>query len=250
VSGQPADFKKGRCFVNPLKKQLVCQHSDALSFAADTAVIMLHYKLLDNIRDGGIFSKLGGGIMGPAVRAAHRKASRTQPKCDEIISAAMERQTELERRLCDSVDEAAQPTADALGAICVLLSEDPDKRRILERLGYFVGRYVYLCDALDDLEKDIATGNYNPFALRYGLTGKSGLVEAEKNSLVKQAESSGELDRVRTQAKESLYATIAECAKAYDLLCPGPFHPVLDNIFQMGMQGSVGEILSKKEKHK
>ena len=158
-----------------------------------------------------------------------------QPQIDGIIARAMELQNGLELRGCDSVDEAAQPTADALAAICALISDEPDKKRILERLGYFAGRYVYLCDALDDLEKDIAGGGYNPFALSHKI-GKT--ASAEERGIV------------HARARESLYATIAECARAYALLEPGEFHGVLDNIFSMGMQASVNEILSKKETHK
>ena len=43
-------------------------------------------------------------------------------------------------------------------------------RRVLEQMLYHLGRWVYLIDAADDLEKDAASGNYNPVALRYGLT--------------------------------------------------------------------------------
>ena len=35
---------------------------------------------------------------------------------------------------------------------------------------YHLGRWVYLVDAADDLKKDAASGNYNPVALRFGLT--------------------------------------------------------------------------------
>ena len=34
---------------------------------------------------------------------------------------------------------------------------------------YHLGRWVYLIDAADDLQKDAVSGNYNPVALRYGL---------------------------------------------------------------------------------
>ena len=47
---------------------------------------------------------------------------------------------------------------------------DPVRRRVLEQMLYHLGRWVYLIDAADDLEKDAASGNYNPVALRYGLT--------------------------------------------------------------------------------
>ncbi|WP_287223965.1 DUF5685 family protein [Oscillibacter sp.] len=43
------------------------------------------------------------------------------------------------------------------------------RRRVLEQMLYHLGRWVYLIDAADDLQKDAVSGNYNPVALRYGL---------------------------------------------------------------------------------
>lgn len=50
--------------------------------------------------------------------------------------------------------------------------QGPDElsRRVLYRLGYLMGRYVYLCDALDDIESDLKKHRYNPFILAEGLT--------------------------------------------------------------------------------
>ena len=48
--------------------------------------------------------------------------------------------------------------------------DEPVRRRVLEQLLYHLGRWVYLVDAADDLKKDAANGDYNPLALRYGLT--------------------------------------------------------------------------------
>ena len=59
--------------------------------------------------------------------------------------------------------------------LCQLLAaaaagvEDPVRRRVLEQMLYHLGRWVYLIDAADDLQKDAVSGNYNPVALRYGL---------------------------------------------------------------------------------
>ena len=46
---------------------------------------------------------------------------------------------------------------------------DEKRRRILGQILYQLGRWIYLIDAADDLQKDAVSGNYNPVALRYGL---------------------------------------------------------------------------------
>ena len=40
----------------------------------------------------------------------------------------------------------------------------------MEQILYHLGRWIYLIDGADDLKKDAESGNYNPVALRYGLT--------------------------------------------------------------------------------
>lgn len=34
----------------------------------------------------------------------------------------------------------------------------------LRRMGFYLGKYIYIMDAFDDLERDIRKDNYNPFA--------------------------------------------------------------------------------------
>ncbi len=60
-------------------------------------------------------------------------------------------------------DPAAEPTARCLSLTCEALSNDPVQKRVLSRFGYLLGRYVYLSDAVDDLEKDEKLHRFNPF---------------------------------------------------------------------------------------
>lgn len=99
------------------------------------------------------------------------------------------------------------------------------QKRVAERLGYLMGRYVYLCDALDDLEDDREKGNYNPF-----LADQSAGPEQVENAI------------------GTLYLTIAEAAKTFELLELKRFEPILANILYQGMKETVDSIVSKKEK--
>lgn len=77
------------------------------------------------------------------------------------------------RRRCVSSPvrlRAYQPATAALELAAAAAGvEDPVRRRVLEQMLYHLGRWVYLIDAADDLQKDAVSGNYNPVALRYGL---------------------------------------------------------------------------------
>ena len=41
----------------------------------------------------------------------------------------------------------------------------------LRRMGFFLGKFIYLMDAYDDVEKDVEKENYNPFAEEYIMEG-------------------------------------------------------------------------------
>ena len=81
---------------------------------------------------------------------------------------------------------------------------------------------------------DLKSGSYNPLILRYDLSG------ADRDKL----------ETAKNAARESLFMTIGEAARAYDLLEPLQFESVLGNIVALGMRGSVDNILIKKEKRK
>jgi hypothetical protein len=136
----------------------------------------------------------------------------------------MKAQAALEAENEASLDAAAEPTAASMAKIFSLMGGAEDSRA-LERLGYFVGRYVYLCDALDDLRKDIKTGGYNPLAL----------------AKVKEPEAF---------AKESIYMTAGEACLAYALLDLESYKPVLDNIVNLGLKNGADAILTKTNGHK
>ena len=126
------------------------------------------------------------------------------------------------------MDEAAEPTALLMQQVLSSLSEDPMRRRVLERLGYLLGRWVYLIDALDDWDEDQAKGRYNPFAC--------------------QAAETPDLDRGRLyeQARGTLYLTIAEMRKAYDLLGIRSLDTMMENILDLGLRQTVDAILQKR----
>ena len=110
-------------------------------------------------------------------------------------------------------------TAKMTAAMLSLLSEEPGERRVLERLGYLLGRYIYMADALDDWEKDKKHGDFNPFL---------------------QCED--EPEALKRHARASLLLTIGEMGAALDLLELRHFGPILENIIRLGLPQTVEEL--------
>ena len=217
----------GRCMLNPLKKSLFCESSEPLGMAADLAILVLGHKLKDDREDEGAARRIGAAAGWMAASRAFGQAALRQPEAARVLEEAMARQGELERAGCPQVDEAAEPTALSLAAMFRQLSSQEGQRRVLDRLGYLVGRYVYLIDALDDLEEDLSRGGYNPFAAREGLT----------------APQPEQISRIREDARGTLYLTIGEIGRTYNLLEVRRFGPILENILFLGLKASVDRLL-------
>ncbi len=229
---QPQAFSLRRCMLNPLKKAPCCEENESLKFAGGAAMLTLYFKLLDNYNDGGFGQRLVSLLCKPFVWFAYRKAADIYPETASILYETISRQSLIESERCDSVDQASEPTALALSGLCGQLSEDPSCKRVLLRFGYLLGRYVYLADALDDLEEDVRQGSYNAFLLREHLDGTP---------------SDEQLAVIRENAKGSLFLTIAELEKTYDLLDLQHYKPILDNIVYLGLRDTVERILLPKE---
>ena len=201
------EFRRRSCGVNPLRRCPHCEENEALNRAADMAILSLWYKAEDTIEDGGFWGRCGGGL----------------------LRALLRRQRELEgRQEIIGLDELCEPTAKMTAAMLGLISEEPSEHRVLERLGYLLGRYIYMADALDDWEKDKKHGDFNPF-LRL----------------------KGEPAALRSHAKASLLLTIGEMGATLNLLELRRFQPILENIIRLGLPQTVEELqLPSKQRRK
>lgn len=230
LNAKEPQFTKTRCPVNPLVKVNINTEKQSADFSADLAMIMIYFKACDNIDDSGFLKKGLYYFLKFIMHGGYKKAKQNRPLLERIVSEMMIKQRAAEKNASPEIDKACLPTAEALSRITQSLAEDENDRRVLSRMGYMLGRFIYLCDAFDDIEDDLKHGNFNPFILKYNLTKKSSLKEAYD------------------YAKEALYLTSSEIQKAYDLLDMHYFKTITDNIVYLGLNFTVDEILSKKEK--
>ena len=164
-----ADPCRRRCVSSPIRPRAYQPASPALELAADESVILAYWQLRDGVADHGLWKGLGYRGGAAALRFAYRRAAAARPDFDAQVRRQLAALADLEKARCPSMDAAADTFARLLAAAAAGV-EDVIRRRVLEQMLYHLGRWVYLIDAADDLEKDAASGNYNPVALRYGLT--------------------------------------------------------------------------------
>lgn len=162
-------LRTGRCAVHPVHGRNYLSPSPALDLAADESVILAYWQLRDGVADHDWIHGLKYRGLSKIMEPAYRTAAAARPDFDQSTRRQLEVLAELERENCASIDRAADAFAVLLQKAASAV-EDPIRRRVLEQLLYHLGRWIYLIDAADDLKKDAAHGNYNPVALRFGLT--------------------------------------------------------------------------------
>lgn len=211
------DFAPHRCVFPPFQKKVCPQSCPELSTISALAMLLFYYKVKDNQRDGGRRQRLAAGALLPVASLARRKARRVVPELDAVMATCMAEDAMLSAAGCDGIDAAAEPTAKALSLITASLATTKTDRLILARLGYLIGKYVYLIDATDDWEQDGKTGDYNVFVEKF----------------------QDDRDAILAAATQVLNLTVAEIASTYGLLSVHRFAPILDNIIYMGLHHSI-----------
>lgn len=204
-------IERKRCAFNPLKKCNYCKSDEHLKMPSAAAMIMLYYKIKDNIADEKGFKKLGYSIMLPIFSGAHKKAAKLYPYIEDAVALYIKEQNQLESENCDSLDKVCDPTAKVLSKILMLCSEDDIEKRVLERLGYCLGRYIYLLDAACDLQDDVKKNRYN--VLKFGVA-----------------------DNIEERVTPQLYFCVNEAAKAFELLNIKKYKTILGNIIYLGLE--------------
>lgn len=154
-----------RCIVHPLKKHKLITNDIALDYSACVGVMLSYLKLLDDWHDEKSIKALAGmALMYRGVLKARRK----YPEEYKFIQKCLDELSRLEMEKCNKIDIAADCFARILQRLFVPdFIEDANKRRILDWMGYNIGRWIYVIDALNDLKKDYRKNNYNPLLVNF-----------------------------------------------------------------------------------
>lgn len=229
-----AGFEQKRCPSHPFKKCDCSLPASELDYWADASVILWYYKVLDNIKDSGFFKKSAAIFMLPAASLLFRKAEKLNPFVAKCSGEYIKAQSETEKSRCKNIDKAAHPTAFLMSNLLKNGAEG-DECRILERMGYFLGRWIYFADAADDLSDDMKSGSYNPFTVSFDFSSETSINERKK------------------AVEPMLNSCIFEISAAFELLKIKKFAPIISNIIYLGlpeMKKAVFSELYGKERKK
>ena len=145
-----------RCLPHPLRTHPYVQNNLA-QYCCDMNFALAYHKCRDDWQDD--HSPLSRAEMALLQKGYQKIAARYPEKC-RMIEACLHDLSVLEKSGSATLDAAANLSARMLGAI-YRFQEDAWADE-LEQMGQWMGRFIYLMDAYDDLPSDIRKKRFNP----------------------------------------------------------------------------------------
>jgi len=169
-------------------------------------VILTYYKCMDDWQDehkplryayAGILKNCGN---------MHMSA---YPEKIQRIRNALEELSSLEKQGETDVDRVAGCSGRIMEEILAFRKDVWESS--LRRLGFYLGKFIYILDAYDDVEKDAENGNYNPFLEKYKIEG------------------------FEEEVRRLLMMMLAECCREFEKLPILRYGDILRNILYSGV---------------
>ncbi len=194
-----------RCGVHPFEKHPT-RRNECSDYAADMNLLLSYYKCEDDwLDERKVKSRAMAGMMKSRLRSLEAK----YPGKAALIRERMEQIHVCEQEGSANIDLAAGYFGDIMAEVFVLRKDAWERE--LRRIGFFLGKFVYLMDAYEDVEQDKKNGSYNPLLQLYD---------------------TGEFEE---QCETVLNMMMAECSRAFEKLPLVEHVEILRNILYGGV---------------
>lgn len=153
--------KRTGCVVHPLGKQLT-RRNEFTDYGADMNVLFTCYKCRDDWEDEKKLLKLAyGKLMKGSFKVIGRRYGEKMKRIDSL----MRRISKEEQSGTEDIDRMAGLFGEVMGEIFAVRSDEWEDS--LRNLGNYLGKYIYILDAYEDIEGDLKSNRYNPLKDRY-----------------------------------------------------------------------------------
>ena len=147
---------RSRCKIHPVKPQTVLQN-EITEYAADLNLILAYYHMKDDWQDENQVS----GFLGTCIlRRRVKKAVKKYPRQSRAIQKELKALARYEKENTAEIDKPAGCFGRLMAELFVYKKDRWEET--LRRMAFYLGKFIYIMDACDDLEKDLQSGSYNP----------------------------------------------------------------------------------------
>lgn len=143
--------------LHPLHKHC-SRKNNVTGYCADMCVLLSYYKCLDDWKDE---KKLSKKILSAILKGKCKKIKERYPDKVAFVEDKLNTLVTVENSEATHIDKAARVFGEIMAEIFVY--KDDIWKSDLYKLGFYLGKYIYLLDAYEDIEDDLKSGAYNPF---------------------------------------------------------------------------------------
>lgn len=174
IAGQDVKIEKQHCLTHCIRSRSMAEPDELSRKLGALNTILVYYKIKDDIDDGdkGRARKLW-------FARGYQRAKKAYPDIERIVRENMSKQSETEKTQTESIDRAADATAEMIASFSDYALEEKATRHT-RNLFYAIGKWIYLIDALDDYDKDKKKGAYNPFLRAFPAESRAALMQSER----------------------------------------------------------------------
>ncbi len=150
------EFGKARCPLPPFQKKVIVKRNSAIDFGIEISQIGSKLKLDDLKRDEKRVKKALAYLFNPLIGKVN----------DSLFKYVKH---DIDEMFFYELSESSEPNepAEAFGRAVMKMMLWRKMSEKAAFLLYLIGKWVYLVDALDDLEEDLKKKNYNPYVMKY-----------------------------------------------------------------------------------
>ncbi|MBU5454939.1 DUF5685 family protein [Caproiciproducens sp. MSJ-32] len=234
ISEKEASIEIKRCLPHPLEKKPIIVNNDAIDYAAAMNLSLYYFKVKDDIQDD---NKLKSKLLEKVLYPYEKKLNKSLRKISSIIEKNLNELANFEKnKNFSNIDEISHPFSNIVGNILKeypypLIDDSEILRNNLYNLGYTLGKWIYLIDAVDDLKEDIENKKFNPIIFLFNQDSKP--YEELLNSI-----------------KDRLEFTILNCAyNCKEILSKLPLKrnsDILKNILELGIMDKYLSVINKR----
>ncbi len=227
-------FESRRCPVHPAKKRTILYDSPEVDYAADILLLLAYYKLKDDYQDERSLKAAIGAFL---MKGTFRRLNETAPEKSNYVKERLSELSRLEKESCASIDRSAEPFAKIMEEVfdypgLKKLPNGEELSKVFRRIGYHLGKWIYLVDAYDDIEDNLKSKSFNSLILQFEYNQEEESVEEFKK-------------RIRERVDRNLVLYLAEIAESCGQIKFEKNQGLIENILYFGLMRKTEEILQK-----
>ena len=184
----PMKTEKKRCLPHPFTRQEM-YYGEYTAYTADMDMLLTWYKMVDDVNDersvkAGAFMKIK--------KSDIERLKAQYPRQSKAMEENFKKLSEAEFANIHDLDYVSGLFGDMVAEVFV--PKEDEWADELHRMGFYLGKFIYLLDAYEDLEKDMRRGEYNPWENQKGRKDFYALVENTLTMMI--AESAKEFEKL------------------------------------------------------